>query len=201
MITKLVKQGGVFSAINLNEYGLRDVPASAHARVKQQVGEFVTSQIKRSARNLSSPVQGERWKATLSKEYAKDKMKMGGGSNANLRLTGSLLNNLTHKAAQGGEVYVGVKASRDRDGRPNDRKAIGHNHFEASKVPRRRFLPDKGQSFKKNIEAGIMRIVEANKSFDLQELAAETLGTAAATTNFDAAMLAMAQNLTADELI
>ena len=201
MVNRLVKRGGVFSSIDLNDYGLRDVPAQDRARVKKQVGDFVTSQIKRSARNLSSPVQGERWKPTLSKEYAKDKKKMGGSSSADLRLTGSLMNNLTHKPADGGEVHVGIRKSTDRDGRPNDRKAIGHNHFEASKVPRRRFLPDKGQSFKKSIEAGINRIVEANKSFDLQELAAETLGTATEAAGFDATMLALAKTLTPDDLI
>lgn len=204
MIKRISKRGGVFSAIDLKGYGLDQVPLERQASVKKQVGEFIVSRIKQTVQGVSSPVQGERWKSTLSKDYAKDKRSKGGGTAANLRLTGSMLNNLTHKTGKGAEVLVGTKNSSDRDGRSNVKKTIGHNHFErGSTAPRRRFLPAKGQKFNKEIESGIKSIVSANQVLDLQELGAEVLGTAETSTTIidQAILLNMVEGQDISELI
>ena len=122
MVKALKKTGGIFSVIDLNDYGLGAVPAERRNEVKKDVGEYLLSQIKKSARNITSPVSGESWKSTLSKDYRQEKMARGGGSSANLRLTGSLMNSLTYKLGPGGQVLVGNKS-----GGRNDRKSIGHN--------------------------------------------------------------------------
>ena len=195
---RLSKSGGIFSTIDLNQYGLQSVPPERRASVKEQVGEFLVSRIKRSVRGMSSPVAGEGWKATLSKDYAKEKRAKGGGSNANLRLSGSMMNALTYKVGADGKVHVGIKRTHGPDGRPNDRKAVGHNHFEAgSSVPRRRFLPDQGQDFKGAIDKGIKDIVQSNQSIDLEEVGADVLGGGG---EFEAAIGALAATLDVDDL-
>lgn len=166
MVKALKKTGGIFSVIDLNDYGLGAVPAERRNEVKKDVGEYLLSQIKKSARNITSPVSGESWKSTLSKDYRQEKMARGGGSSANLRLTGSLMNSLTYKLGPGGQVLVGNKS-----GGRNDRKSIGHNHFEPrAKSPRRRFLPNAGQKFKQNIESGIKDIVKTSQELDFDEV-------------------------------
>ena len=101
--------------MDLNDYGLGAVPAERRNEVKKDVGEYLLSQIKKSARNITSPVSGESWKSTLSKDYRQEKMARGGGSSANLRLTGSLMNSLTYKLGPGGQVLVGNKSGGRND--------------------------------------------------------------------------------------
>ena len=159
----------ILSFIDLNDYGLEDVPQDRRNSTKRDVGNFIVSRIKRTLRNSSSPVEGEGFKSTLSDTYRKLKSKTGAGSTANLRLFGDLLNSLNYEIGSGGQVGIGHTGS-GRDGRPNARKCVGHCHFERSKLPRRRYLPDRGQSFKKDIEAGIKDIVESNMVTDVAEV-------------------------------
>ena len=161
--------GRLFSYIDLNDYGLQDVPQDRRDTTRQDVGSFIVSRIKRSLRNSSSPVSGEPFKTTLSESYRAYKSRQGGGTSANLRLFGDLLNSLNYELGPGGQIGVG-HTGVGRDGRPNARKCVGHCHFESSKLPRRRYLPDRGQSFKRDIEDGIRNIVEQNKSIDLQDI-------------------------------
>ena len=168
--TRLAKSSTrIFSFIDLNDYGLRDVPDDRKLTTKQQVGDYVISQIKRSLRGSTSPVQGEGFKTTLSENYRKYKVRQGGGTQANLRLFGDLLNSLQFENGPGGQVGIG-HAGTGRDGNYNARKCVGHCHFERSKVPRRRYLPDRGQSYNQTIEGGIRSIVEENKIINLEDV-------------------------------
>ena len=170
---RLVKTSSrIFSYIDLNDYGLQSVPPDRRASTKADVGEFVVSRIKRSLRNSSSPVAGEGFKTSLSTAYRSFKTKVGAGSSANLQLFGDLLNSLEAVSGPGGQVGFGHTGA-GRDGRPNARKCVGHCHFEGSKLPRRRYLPARGQSFKKDIEAGIKEIVELNQVTDLSQVSLE----------------------------
>ena len=167
---RLVKTNSkITSFIDLNDYGLQDVPRDRRNTTKQDVGDFIVSRIKRSLRNSSSPVAGEGFKTTLEEGYRKLKVRQGGSPTANLRLFGDLLNSLNYELGPGGQVGVG-HTGVGRDGRPNARKCVGHCHFESSKLPRRRYLPARGQNFKRDIEDGIRAIVEANKTIDLQDI-------------------------------
>ena len=171
---RLVKSSAkVMSYIDLNDYGLADVPEERKHTTKEQVGEYVVSHIKRRLRGSSSPVAGEGFKTTLSEYYRKYKVKQGAGSSANLRLFGDLLNSLKYEIAGGGQLGIG-HTGVGRDGRPNARKCVGHCHFEASQVPRRRYLPDRGQSYVKAIESGIRNIVEENKQLSLEDINLES---------------------------
>ena len=149
--------------------GLNEVPEDRQQTTKAQVGEFVVSRIKRSLRGLSSPVQGEGFKSTLSDSYKAYKIKQGAGSSANLRLFGDLLNSLTYEVSKSPQLGIG-HTGLGRDGRPNARKCVGHCHFENSTLPRRRYLPDRGQSYKKSIEEGIQNIVNENKLISLEDV-------------------------------
>lgn len=170
---RLVKTNSkITSFIDLNDYGLQDVPRDRRNTTKQDVGDFIVSRIKRSLRNSSSPVAGEGFKTTLEEGYRKLKVRQGGSPTANLRLFGDLLNSLNYELGPGGQVGVG-HTGVGRDGRPNARKCVGHCHFESSKLPRRRYLPARGQNFKRDIEDGIRAIVEANKTIDLQDITLE----------------------------
>ena len=177
-MAKINKRNGVFSVIDLNKYGLKDVPADRRADVKEEVGEYILSKIKKSLRNTSSPVSGEKW-SPLSKDYKKEKRGKGGGTAANLRLTGSMLKNLVYKPGTKGDLKIGVETSTDRSGRSNVKKALGHNHFERGATsPRRRFLPGAGQKFKKEIEAGIKDIVQTSQELDLSQVDTDVLSVA-----------------------
>ena len=167
---RLIKSNSkITSYIDLMDYGLDEVPEDRHAEVKNDVGEYIVSQIKRSLRGSQSPVAGEGFKSTLSEAYRKLKVKAGGGSQANLRLFGDLLNSLAHEPGPGGQVGVG-HTGVGRDGSPNARKCVGHCHFEKSKVPRRRYLPARGQSYREDIEGGITEIVDNYKVADVSEI-------------------------------
>ena len=168
--SRLLKQSSrIMSYIDLNDYGLKEVPENRRRSTKSQVGEFIVARIKQSLNTSSSPVQGEGFKTSLSEEYKKYKQSQGAGTRANLRLFGDLLNSLNYENPNGSELGIGHTGT-GRDGRPNARKCVGHCHFESSDLPRRRYLPDKGQSYKKNIEDGIKEIVNENKELDLSEL-------------------------------
>ena len=170
---RLVKTSSkITSYIDLNDYGLDEVPEDRRGSVKSDVGEYLVSQVKRSLRSSRSPVAGEGFKTTLSEAYRKYKVGVGGGSQANLRLFGDLLNSLAFEPGPGGQVGIG-HTGVGRDGRPNARKCVGHCHFENSKLPRRRYLPDRGQSFRDDIEGGISEIVEQYKVTDLAEVSLE----------------------------
>lgn len=159
----------VTSYIDLNDYGLGEVPEGRRASVKADVGNYLVSQIRRNLRSSRSPVAGEGFKTTLSEAYRRYKSSVGGGSQANLRLFGDLLNSLAHEPGPGGQVGIG-HTGVGRDGRPNARKCVGHCHFERSRLPRRRYLPDRGQSYREEIEGGISEIVQRYKDIDLQAI-------------------------------
>ena len=159
----------IMSFLDLNDYGLDEVPEARRQTTKQQVGDYIVASIKQKLNASSSPVQGEGFKTTLSEAYRKYKVRQGGGSQANLRLFGDLLNSLKFELGDGALLGIGHTGT-GRDGRPNARKCVGHCHFEKSDVPRRRYLPARGQSYDKEIEDGIKNIVEENKLLDLEDV-------------------------------
>lgn len=94
-----------------------------------------------------SPVDGSSFKK-LSKEYGAIKKAETGSDDPNLDLTGSMLTSLEFKVS-GDKIELGVYGS-------DAGKADGHNNFSGkSKLPRRQFLPDKGEAF----ESSIMQLV------------------------------------------
>jgi len=130
---------------------LKDVPPSQRATVKREVGEFVVEEILRSVSAGDSPVAGRNKFKRLNRDYAD--AEKGGNTTPNLELDGDMLDSLTFKNSTKG-VQVGIFAASEVP------KADGHNNFSGkSKLPTRRFVPDKSEKFDADIERGITAIV------------------------------------------
>lgn len=119
--------------------------------IKKEVGDFVLEKIKADAATQKSSVSGQRWKG-LSKGYKTLKMKTIGSGAADLELTGSMLESLTYEPYRDG-IEVGIFDGEDVQ------KSDNHNKFSArarkTKLPKRQFLPGKGES----LRSGIMKEV------------------------------------------
>lgn len=105
-----------------------------------------------------SPVSGESWKKSISKEYKEKKSEESSVSYANMELTGAMLDAL-EVVVLGDSIEVRIEG----DQAP---KADGHNNFSGdSKLPQRRFIPNpkEGQTFKKEIVKEIASIIKDYK--------------------------------------
>lgn len=129
-----------------------DLPESAKEEVREEVGEFLKEQVLQYVASKQSPVSGGGWKQTLSRSYAKFKQAEIGNKDANLEFTGKTLDSLDHKPTREG-IELGVFGSRAEI-------AEGHNNLSGSSdLPERRFLPDVGQNFKRDIVREVDRII------------------------------------------
>lgn len=130
----------------------RKLPASVKQDIQDQVGQFLVEQTMISVSEEKSPVKGEGWKKTLSKEYAKIKQKEVGNKLANMEFTGETLGELTFEPTKEG-IKIGVIGERAP-------AADGHNNLSGkSSLPRRRYIPDEGQEYKGPITKEIDRII------------------------------------------
>lgn len=134
---------------NLN-LDLSNVPVNQRSAAKEDVGNFVKEEILRSLSTGNSPVAGEQFKK-LSKQYA-DEFK-GGNQTPNLELEGDLLDALKFEEKASG-IEIGIFPGKEVP------KADGHNNFSGdSKLPKRRFIPEENQTFKKKIMNGVNAII------------------------------------------
>lgn len=123
----------------------------AKARVKREVGDYLVEQINSYLSDSKSPVSGESIPG-LSREYKKKKTAEGLPGKPNLEFSGSLRDSIDYRSTADG-IKIGV-FGKDAP------KADGHNDFSGdSKLPRRRFLPAEGQSFKGEIKKEAERII------------------------------------------
>ena len=148
----------IVHTLDLNDLGMEDVPVEARTRVKEEVAQFLEEEILRDVSNGTSPVQGEGRFRRLSKDYAEDK---GGGRTSNLELEGDLLSDFFVKKTRGNKVKLGHEGSETP-------KSDGHNQLSSKAkewarrkgFPRRRYIPDEGQQFKRRILDGIRNIID-----------------------------------------
>lgn len=146
------------------ELDLEDIPKDLHKEVKEAVGQFIIDSIIDTVGSGTSPVSGERSFKKLTKKYA-DKEK-GGDTTPNLYLLGDMLGSLDFKITKDG-VKIGVDESQWG-------KADGHNNFSGeSQLPKRRFIPDEGQTFKSDIMNGVDDIIEQYRADAQSDLEAE----------------------------
>jgi len=144
-----VSESEISSEIKL---GLPDgLPKKELNKIKDEAGELLVDAILSSVGKATSPIQGESWPA-LTKEYKSFKQKQGAGSKANMELTGDMLDSLGFSRTKDG-VKIGITGFQAP-------KADGHNNFSGkSELPRRRFLPVKGDKFKGSVEKDIKGII------------------------------------------
>lgn len=146
---------------------LSKVPDSRKAQVKEEVGEFIVGSTLRMLSGGQSPVSGEVF-PRLSSEYADSEK--NGDTTPNLDLEGDMLNSLEAKNKSGDEIEVGIFKSSEVP------KADGHNNFSGdSTLPRRRFVPTERQSYKREIQSGIDRIIRRNEDISPTPEEAESI--------------------------
>lgn len=146
---------------------LKGLTTEVKTQIKNEVGEFIVEQILKSVSSQQSPVVGENW-PKLDPEYKKKKLKELGSGKADLEGSGDMLDALTFKPTKEG-VEIGFFNSEAW-------KADGHLKFSGAEndIPKRRFLPAEGQTFKSDIREEVDRIitdaVSENESFLMSDL-------------------------------
>lgn len=149
----------IFHRLDLNEYGLRDVPREAIQEAKQEVADYLTNEILRDVNNGVSPVRGEGRFQRLDKDYSiREK---GGNRLSNLEDEGDLLTDFRVSLDEGSFLEVGHKGGQTP-------KADGHNQLsgkakawaKSNGFPRRRYIPDDNQKFVSKITGEIKTIIE-----------------------------------------
>lgn len=120
------------------------------AKALEEITSYVQEQVLSFIGEGKSPVSGESFKK-LSSAYAK-KMKHG-DSTPNLDLYGDMLDALSVKEDKG---VISLQIEGDQA-----EKADGHCKLTGREndIPRRRFIPGEGQTFRKEIMTGIKNII------------------------------------------
>ena len=139
----------VTKVLNLNDFGLENVPRERRSAVKSEVGEFVVEQILQFTGSAKTSVKRGSYKATLDGEYAA--REKGGNRRANLELEGDMLSSLDFTSGSGDQIEVGIF---DRSQTP---KAF--NHTTGDTLPQRQFITSESEDFRREIESGIRAII------------------------------------------
>ncbi len=130
-----------------------DIPRGRVREAMQEIGEFVKEQVLSYVGDAKSPVSGGKWKRSLSKSYKEYKSEFSSSTIANMELTGSMLDAL-EVVSVGGELELRIQGEEAA-------KADGHNNFSgSSNLPLREFIPKPSQTFKRDIIAGIRKIIQ-----------------------------------------
>jgi len=160
---KVVKAVGsndeTYSEIDL---GIDGLPNKLKNDIIEQAGDLLKEEILQALAVAKSPVSGESFPA-LSKKYREFKISEGGSGSPDLELYGDLKDALTYEATDSG-LKIGFFGDQAA-------KADGHNKFSGREnfTPKRRFLPDEGQSFKRDIVRAVKSIVEAGSGSVFKE--------------------------------
>lgn len=149
----------IIHKLDLNEYGLQDVPESSKQAAKQEVADYLLEETLRQVAQGQSPVEGEGRFRILSPEYAV--REKGGRRTSDLELEGDLKDSLISQPAAGSFIDFGHIGSQVP-------KADGHNQLSTrakdwakqSGMPKRRYIPDDGQKFDNRIVGNIRRILD-----------------------------------------
>lgn len=146
----IVQDDEIASIIEINVNA--DVDESTKESIKNEVGNYLIEQTLLNVAAAKSPISGEAWKKSLNPEYKKLKESAGGTGIANLEANGDLMTALGFETTD-----TGIKLFISGDQAP---KADGHNNFSGdSLLPQRRFLPDAGQEYKRDIKKGVDLII------------------------------------------
>lgn len=136
------------------KFDLSTVPRHKRIDVRNEIGKTIVNEILRFTKGGKSPVSGESFKK-LSINYADDKK--GGNRTPNLRLSRDMTKAIEFKT-KGINLEVGIFKSGEKG------KADGHNNFSGlSSLPKRRFIPQDDQNFKRDINTKINKIINEHK--------------------------------------
>lgn len=148
--------------LDLNEYGLAEVPVENRAAVKREVADYLVNEVLRKLDAGTSPVKGEGRFRILDPKYAKKEK--GGVRTANLELEGDLKDSLKAIPAEGSFIKYGHEGSQVP-------KADGHNQLSSkaqtwaakSGLSKRRYIPSDSQKFIPEITEEIEKIINEFK--------------------------------------
>lgn len=139
------------TSVDIDLFEGQKLPARVRARISDEVGNFLVEQTLIAIEQEKSPISGEGKFKALSKDYAKLKKREVGNSRPNLEVDGNMKDEINFKPTKTG-VTLGVFGDRAP-------AADGHNNLSGkSSLPTRRFLPDQGQNYKKDIKLEVERI-------------------------------------------
>lgn len=135
------------------EFGIK-VDKKNKAAAQKDIADFVKEQVLSYVGDAKSPVKGESWKSTLSPAYAKIKSKQSKARTANMELKGDMLDAIEVVPVNSETLSLQIEGSQAP-------KADGHNKLIEGNpgLPKRRFIPDKDQEFKADINQGIKKIL------------------------------------------
>ena len=151
VINKTISDGE--TSVELDLFEGRTLKRAAKKRIQEEVGQYLVEQTLIAMNEKKTPVQGGSFASTLTSDsYKKLKKAEVGSTEANLEFTGTMKDELDFEATENG-IAIGVFG--DRAG-----AADGHNNLSGkSSLPKRQFLPDEGQNYKKNIQQEVQRII------------------------------------------
>jgi hypothetical protein len=133
---------------------IRDLIGDSDSDLTDAAGQFLGERIKEYCAKSTSPVSGGDWKKTLSKAYKELKENATGRGSADMDLTGEMLEALSYVNSRD-TVEIGIFEGSQAG------KADGHNnHSGKSKLPERKFIPEKDEDFKRNIIAALKEYLQ-----------------------------------------
>jgi hypothetical protein len=140
------------TSVEIDLFEGRRLPAKVKRRIQDEVGDYLVEQTLISMNEKKSPVSGAPNFPALSKNYKKKKLAEVGSTEANLEFDGIMKDEINFERTESG-VAIGVYGERAG-------AADGHNNLSGkSNLPLRQFLPDQGQSYKKQIAREVERII------------------------------------------
>lgn len=140
-----IKGNKIFFEFDPFELANVEAPKTNIREAKKKIADLVLTEVLDYVGGSRSPVSGEGWKKSLSADYKKLKSKISGNTTANMELYGDMLDSLECVVNSAGMLELRIQGGEAA-------KADGHNnHSGESSLPQRRFIPDEGQTFKRDI--------------------------------------------------
>ena len=160
--TEINPENKLLHFLDLNDYGLKDVPPENVPAVKREVTDYLVNEVLRYLDRGESPVEGEGRFKHLNPKYAKKQK--NGRTTSNLELEGDLKDSLKALPAEGAFIKFGHEGKEVP-------KADGHNQLSGkaqtwalkSELPKRRYIPSSNQKFADPITNEIRQIVNEFK--------------------------------------
>lgn len=129
------------------------LPNAAKKKVAKEVGELLIDATLLKVGNQKSPIEGLGW-SKLSKKYKAFKLSKNRPGEANIEFSGKTLDAYKAKVKSNGILEMGVFGNKTAP------IADGHNNLSGkSSLPLRRWLPDKGDTYKGDIQSDVDSII------------------------------------------
>lgn len=140
----------------IDELGI-EVPKNKQKEALEEVATYLQEELLSYYGDANSPVSGGHWTRKLTKAYKELKGEQSSSDIANLELTGDLLDSFTVEA-DGSKIVVDVGS--DQYGKAEGHITGQYGDGKMKKDYRRQFIPQKNETFKRQIISNIRRILK-----------------------------------------